>query len=1795
MINIKNWNAYNRLKPVVSATRGTILANPVAAGAGLAAGGVWGLATSNEGRGPLGNAAFWAPVGLAVGVGAVGLRPHMARAAAQSREVLDFLQRAPKSWKGSAANSSEIQKWVAGAQMAAKSNPGMGPLSTLYQGFTGTPDSYLARGPKLTNDEMVGRAYGFLRSHFGIAGEGPLSAAQLSAASPDVPEWLKTSMSLSADLGLSKSPRVGMRTASAEKFVGPNAKWDWESIVGMIETHGDNPNLRGDFLRGLGGQMRSLSEGWAGGLTARDIGNQPSRARMNLEFNARTTADMLESQGQRGLARQVRKLHSKFKKGVSITGIVNREISQSQNEITGLLVQMADLGDEMAIELDVPNAMGIIRHGRYGQNIHVPRNIIDVRSIKALYDGSLAKNLKPRLMDPTSFVLQNLKSYYEEETGADLVDWLKRTYQRATSWETQPYRSDRAGLESAHAISSIERGQVPLFMRLRAQSAMVALPTNETGNPLNSVLKRIGIPVGESGPLNFMGQLQGTDVPEWLSQHGLFTTASENQARNATFSQAFKLLEYDPGMIENPLSKASILERDVAKPYRLGFNEALGDTAIEAARKVAWVPFASAKMRSEADAYEQGFLLGLNPVFESEANLMRKLAFERNRKTAFRVFRSAGIDKSKWRMLYSNIAKIGEINEGVIATATPKAIEMAGSRLLEFDLLNKSLLGAGEDYRSLIGKQLGQGDFIGLDIATGEMIGHTYTNREQGRATITDIMTRIDPKTKKEKIIARIEERYPGAEAKVGTAASKSYMKNIQEEAVPEISKLLNFLRGRVGKAGHARMYANQPILPVLSSLSAGGSAVAGFALQSTMYKFQNRFSTLFNNLLVKHMPEMTKGGQFRVAKQLRASGVSLRRMKGGMFEATFKGQPISKMEEGQAIFDQLFSGKDRQGLLRRVYTSMYNEPSRYFRSGGPMARLTAGVSGGRWSFPAGGMKKVGWKHIQAFEMMTGQFASAKLWDTLENNIPGQASITMHELESLQQYGLKNTWNEILGRGKKTGEFEATRKMFGALAEMGSNRGFLSDQAVTDIGLTKFTLDDVSLISKIDPTHGFRQSADMPWRGLGQFGDNFVVDLTTAHGTMENAGRAVQEALGTSRIFVPGTRSDIWGVEYVLPTGRRLDTEAFIGPLENTLKNVSRHFADPRNKRHLVNAQRHYRQYLSAINDMSKILYTGRGGGVKDASGLWATGRLTYRPYRSIYGKALGQDLASSVVGLSPKKYGNLTRKLMRETGTKNLAELVSGGHAIERGGQTFLVGNSIRYPITDAGPVLFAMDKSLRRGGIGMEETYRYIKNADFDGDSIVCRVMMDKASVSELFGALADPNSQAFKKYHEFLRISDIFGGVSQDVRRISESGEAPQLYGKFMERLNKFKPMLDQDVMERMGKMWTGQIGWYSNLSKVLSFMTDMPGLSDTERAMRARMGMELQQLSIDFGRAVTAGGGSAIGDPSALARVIGQAWQLAGRAPASAEGGGNELMRSVFRDLGFFEKFSQTMKESGGTQADIDMLERLTQSFFSTVTPEGHAIDMNRELLAERSEFMDSLLKRGLRREKLEEAMGEFINDQRVRAAGGEAGWLHVPGKMPRAGEMLSEANAYIKQSALATSHILKDVWQRFRGSPEAKAAGTVLAGAGLLAAGIGLMSSPTEYQAPGYGASRSASAIMRSPDVAMAGSSGEAPLPGSRGGHVASSLAPTEVPRYTKGVHMQHKRFYYDQSNRTPRTTSYAATTPEEASFRASEQSDDLYRSSRGGMNTSVNVVNSPSARRYSRSEMRSRVREDLYR
>lgn len=1826
----KGWKNFEALGRIAMNTKGTALAHPLAAGAGLLGGGVMGIASSNEGRGPVGNTLFWAPIGAATGIGIAGLAQHGPRVAAQAREAYDFLRRAPKEWKGAASDIPEIQRWVRDAEAAAETNPAMRSISRLYQGLTGTPDSYLARGSQPSNQELLDRIHGFLKKEFGVTRAGAPTAADFSTVAPDVPDWLRDAMSVSHDLGDSADRRKGFRTVTGQVFNSDAAAWNWGDVLSELEVHGSNADRRHDFLSAVSSKLGRFSRNWGGGLSVHDIGLGASAMTPPMDMSAVSAVKALKAQGQRRMARWLWILNKEHGSDLMIRGVANEEIGSGLTTIEiGFKGGDQDL---KALTIDIPDEMGLIRHGRFGRNIHVPRNVVDLQSIRNLYNGSLAKTMgasgiKPRLLDPSTFVLKNLAAYYKRGNtveNSELVDYLRGTYGRATSWDSQVIRSDREGLEVSNALLDAlgprkggGRIKTPGRYKLRMQSSMVALPVDLNGRPLGSLMERMRFPTGEAGPLNFMGQLQGNEIPDWLSKWGFYTTASENQARNATFSQALKLVNYDLSMLENPLSKPSILERDVAKPYRLAFNESLGEKAVMEAKGVSWVPFASKAMRADFDAYEQGFLLGLHPVFESEVSQIRQMAFETNLAKVDEVFASAGINPKKFDLLRRNLRKISYLDEGIIATTTPRAIEMANAKLVSMDLLNKNLLKPGQTYKDLIGQKLGPGDYLGLNLESGDLVGHTFSERENGYAIIRDVLPgEIDPDTLKEKLLILLEERYPGQEAKIGHASAKAYQQHIESEAMPEVTKLLDYWRTNKAGAHWSSMYGNQPVVPIIGRMAGKGVAVQGLALQSTMYKFSNRFSTMFNNLLVKHMPMMTDKGYKSVVGRLRMAGVNVNKI-GDQFTATMVHKEFASLDQARTALDHLMGGEKGQGVLRKIFMGMYTNPQDYFRPGvdltsrytsGPRSRGRSGVRQIRSNSPRA------WEHVQNLEMMTGIYAPAKLWDSLEHNIPRQASITMHEMMYLEQYGMKDVWTEMMGRGRRKGTGEITRKYYGALAEMGSNRGLISNEAVNGLGLGKFTLDDVGMISRIDTRKGFQEVQRTSWRHLGQFEDNFIIDLETANASIGSAGRAVREALGTTRILVPGTKSDIWGTQFVTATGMRMDTESFLDPLQKMLGSVSRYYGDPvAHAKELESAASQYRSYLSALDNLSKAPYTGRGGALADA-GPWAAGRLTFRPYRNMYKGVPGMDemTAAHIVGVSPRKFESLTQQIMREHGLGNLDQLVNAGLAVRRGPHTFLLGISKRYPITDAGAVLMAADETLQGGGIGMEGAYRFIKNADFDGDTLVAHVLRTKGGVKQALESIIDPSSKAYQKYHEFLRVSDIFGGVEQDLMRATERGMHPQLYSNFAKRIGKFLPMMEQSQAERMGKMWTMHIGRYSNLSKLLAFMTDMPSMNNTERAMRAAFGRELQQMSIDFGRAATAGSGN-ISDPTALAQQIGIAWRRASDSPASATGGGNEIMRDVFKEMGFREALQEKMMRPGsgsiGTPrgagieptGDYRMLEDLTENFFSTRTPEGNLVDLDKNTMAMRGEFLDSLLKRGLRRDKLGQAISEYIADQKVRGVGGMEGWLNIPSHMPKSGEQLSAINDAIKNAARGIGDIGSDLIQRFKGSPEAQAAGALVLAAGAVAAGIGFMTPATPLKVPDYptyggeGGGYAARAIMRSPDVATVGMDGEAPIPGSRGGHVASRNGPDYVPNYSRGVFMKSKRYYYDQSNRTPRTVQYSQASPEEAAFRASEMGDEMQRRSGPGMSANVNVVNSPGARRYSREEMRSKVRDDLYR
>lgn len=1815
---LKGWVSLAGLRKIGTTAWETSLANPKPVGIGLGAGALFGLTTSNEGRGPLSNTLFWGTVGASAGMASIAAAGPLREMGIQGREVLAYLKNAPSP------NAPEFKAWAAAA--AASRNPGMASINANYRGFLGTPESYIAREARLTNPQMVEKFHSFLRGKFGISGSGPLTAADLSAVSPEVPGWMKSIVGVAADLKLATNQRPeGLRVAGGNMFTAATKGLGWNDILQNIGDTSTNADLQGKFLAGINSRLGKYSENWGESLSPGDLGFGRATAEPVLEGSFYKIIERLENQGQRRIARWLRVLEEKQGQHFKITGqyrpdlnpglIANQPIVSIR--ISAMDKKLKDLSGELlgAIELDIPDMNGMIRHGHFGQNVHIPRSIADVQSISTLLKGSrttksgrllsITKKMRARIQDPASFVLKNLATSFNVEEGVESIGWLKRAYTRARNWETDPFRADRSGLMAFTSQRSKRKG-LPLPWELRKRSVIMALPTDISGKPLQDILARQGFGEGAASPLDFMGNLQGTQITDLFERSGRFMTASENQARQATMSDTMYLLSLDPGMIENPLSKPSIVERDVAKMYHIGFDESAKD--IERAKLVSRVPAATEELRRVASAYEQGYLMGTHPVFESEIRQARKIAFEMNRRNVNRMFAAAGIDHSKFDLLHRSLGQIAQLNEGIIGADVPSAIEMASTRRIEFDLLNSKLLKAGEGVSSLIGRELTTSDFVGIDLETGEMLGHTFSGKRQGRAIIREIKsgTRLEKDSagrptgkEKERFFATIEERISGSEAKVGHLTGKNFIKNLEQDAKNVLAQWFDFNRQRTGRS-FSKMYGNQSFIPIFGNIRGSEAAVTAFAAQSTMYKYQNRLQILLNNLMVRHLPSMHETGRARTIGLLKRHGISVNELQDNTFEATLHNTNFGSMKKAERTFQRLFAGgkyskrTGQQGMLKELYTSMYASPNAFFRLGGSSLTQIRG----------GGSTGTSFEDIMTREFMGGVYGQAKMWDALRLNVPGQASITMHEMFALKQYGMTHAYNELISRGKRMGDASITTRFHAAMAEQGSNLGELSDDAAKRIGINIKNLDDIEAISGIR-TKGFINTGrpSSGWRGLGEFDDNFIIDLKTAHNTMAEATDAIHKALGTTRIVVPGTKSDFWNEPFFTPKGTSITTEKFAPHLENLVEAATRyHKLVPGTEgaqKELELMKRHMLGYQNAINTATKVAYSGRGGAIQDATSLWTTGRLTFRPYRSIY-KNLSSDIASRIMGVEPREYGRLTRGLMKETGAKSVSELIKMGRAKQLGGYTFLVGENIRYPITDVSAALITMDPGLRRsGGIGMEETFRAMKNADFDGDSLVARVFKEEGSVSELFGSITDVNSPVFKRYSAFQRVSDIFGGVGQDISRVSAAGISPDLYSSFMKRHEKFGFMSRQSLAERLGKMWTQNVGRYSNLAGTMGFMTDLENLSDMERAMRSKIANQLQQISIDFGRAASATGAS-LEDPNLLQGAVAEALEMAAKAPASTRGGANEIMAQVFQDLGLHREFREqgiAARRAGirTTREERGMLKDLMQNFFSRRDEYGNLVDLDRGQMASRGELMDSLLKRGLRENELSDAMASHYRDMQVRAAAGEEGLMNIPGHMPKSADMISEANAFYKQVAKSAGHILLEGFKKFRANPRAGVAGGILAGAGIAAAAIGVMSSPAPFDEPDFSGGNAGRAIMRSPDRAMAGSDGEAPLPGGRGGQVSSRMGPERVPQYNRGVHMQQKRFYYDQSNRVPRTTSYTETSPEEAAFQAEEVNSSIRRNSNRGSSTSVNIVNSPNARRYSRSEMRSRVSDDLYR
>ena len=812
-----------------------------------------------------------------------------------------------------------------------------------------------------------------------------------------------------------------------------------------------------------------------------------------------------------------------------------------------------------------------------------------------------------------------------------------------------------------------------------------------------------------------------------------------------------------------------------------------------------------------------------------------------------------------------------------------------------------------------------------------------------------------------------------------------------------------------------------------------------------------------------------------------------------------------------------------------------------------------------------------------------GAISEMTPWDALMLSVPSSVPISSRHFEYLNELGFKNIVNELLGRVSLMGDAAETGNFYNLLKEW-------SKMASTGHG--KLTT-PVNRINLEDTQIGVAPSTR--WRKGDKYASNFVIDLETSKSALR-AG-AIKERFGTTQILVPGTSTDMWTSSYRIPsTGQVVSAESWLDPFDAMMK-AFRSADETGSERYLDVAQVHLERVQDAWVTMSANNTLGRSGAVKDM-GRAMSGKVVFRNYREMY--ATNQHFKGlatrAIIGLHPRDYRRVTGK--KHFDPKNLQK-----------------GISHREPITTIDPAVFVVDDGIREGTIGADESFRMMKAMDYDGETIQVQRIMNEGSLRDIEGWLTG-ESPGGKKYRALLETRKALGGVMDDLSELAKTGSFPNIQEGVVDRLGRFRffdPENPSVQSELVAKISTAHIGVYSNLSKQLIFASQTMSESMVDRALRVTLANDLQQVAIDFARK-----SKGIDGPGELASVIKSGIFASFEGDISTA---NANFAGVAEKLGYVAKRGNKYKMAKGTgfRDSLNILakqyrkegglkrakrvveikreaEKMLSGWFSPLDTHAKVVDFKHRYQTWARTYQKGLnatidVEDAAHRISQRFAQLASMMQARSDAAGFGVTTMGVTGAAAESSRETLTIMNRVKAAAAGTGHTVKDLWTIFKASPRAKSLAAGAAATGALMALFGTMTSPTEMHVPEYeGRQR---ALMMAPDVAMAGGAGTL-APGSAFGH---SMRPGEFqsPRRVEANQSQRsappRKYYVQQTNRTPRARLAAQGDPYDANQYAEEVSAGMQRMAGGNMR--VNVVHDATSRRRSELEMQDQLLSDM--
>lgn len=1397
-------------------------------------------------------------------------------------------------------------------------------------------------------------------------------------------------------------------------------------------------------------------------------------------------------------------------------------------------------------------------------------------------------------------LVQNAET--EEEFSA-VTQFIQSALNRASIYDMSEFRPDRNSM-SANRFMQHTRGS----------EVMIQLPDN----PL--VMNLAGIRVGPDELISsHTALLNDLDLFDVMGESGYGQWGGESSARGLVFQRTGTLLKIDPGALMGSAGKPVIALRDFAKPFNMQFTGRMGEN-------VSWWLNSTAEMQNIMGE-SRPVVARYHGLFKPEVEFLRQFTarerairanqtftpihFSEQEFQSFNNFltRRFGNPRTRARIIHQ-LELLGQIHEGITAAAIPRDIFMTNQKQFVLSELNPQLF-ADESLRQRWSSgQLTAGEvqsaldsLVGREFRNSRMDwGYVGQKREIARPTYWGARhagpTKIlGARLEGNHVILSTEESYVAAYGKWGSSFGKHQNVALDQRFINDLVEVVRTMRSSSDLSG---LYRHLKLVPLLNSIGLTSQAghVTGFALNETLGKIQGTNMALLNQLVGNYMPRMQHRAYQSIVQRLSGAGIridplAVRTSRG----VSFRPRAVIETERwGPNVLGPDRLARVMQVQARRAHRrvenivlEMFGNPEQYFSdarglgAGQYWARqFRANPLGSRqlesWirlarrfghSRQTGRLNKVRQAMVGRImglltsnELITQQLA----WANLESNNPTSVGITMPELLFFRQTGQTALYDEFMARRGYYGNLQETHGFVDVLHRMAENR----------------RLDNPSQFMTGAPRYGLQETGNIAGRGINErlwrtdtrYETNFIIDLRVADDVMNEANEALREALGISNLelLVPGTKTGFWRAPYLVENTGMISTEGFVNPLENLMRQLRR-YKRTYNKELLPGIRQTYETYQKSLYLRYTELISGREGAWRDLGPSHAQ-MVKFKPYFHRYRGQIGAERASRLIGISPAKFRELA------------------GHpdvtAQDINGLRVLPAISKRHPIGTMDPSLMIEDPDLEGNEMAVDELKRWLKHMDWDHDSVYAHVVTSEGGIQTVLKEVAGGTQS---RYGEFSRWSDFLGGATEEHFTSVNRGLLTDEVMETVQNVTKRLEMIHlASRAERASKYFTSNIGRYSNLSRGLSGMVvSIDKQSHQAGQLRHLLARELEQMAIDFGRAAKEQGGSV--DPTLLANQIAD---IMGAAVEGSLPDANKMMFDVFRSLGMVEDQAQRTKQlilAAGTDqtliADIQsrqtQFEHVVQNFFGDNVYEYFQ-------RGEASRFWEGFRAAQVKNESLNDPdlMGLLIGHYNALMEAGETKAIPSGGKLTSRAQIAAR-NRFLKLMAQSLKESALDRMRGFFHTPHGQAAATL--GITALGAGtiLGLVTPATPLSEPG---GRTSARLQRTPDAALVGINGQAPLPGGGGGNVGLSAGPLDVMGPTRPTMVPSRRFYYQQSNRVPQIrVQSAGDLQQRAETIARTESLLMDQRNRGGFN--INVVSHPGTRRRSDVELEDEMRDGM--